>query len=164
MPSKKPSLTCSRFRSLVNAIRRAPLLPQLNALHVNAGTISARHGENTITSNKHSLNYLRFLYLVHAIRQAPLLPQLDALEERLLNVFAAAWHAGTPIPVTEAYLLVPDASERTVSGRLKTLCEKDLLMFGKDDHDQRVRYVLPTERTNRYFSHLGRCMEQAQDR
>jgi len=101
--------------------------------------------------------------MANAIRQAPLLPQLDSLEERLLNVFAAAWHAGKPIPVTEAHLLVPDASERTVYRRLKTLCEKDLLMYGKDDHDQRVRYVLPTERTDRYFSHLGRCMEQAQD-
>jgi len=116
-----------------------------------------------MTSKKHSLNYLRFLHLSNAIRQAPLLPQLDSLEERLLNVFAAAWHAGKPIPVRKAHLMVPDASERTVYRRVKALCEKDLLMLGKDDHDQCMQYVYPTERTNRYFSHLGRCMEQAQN-
>ena len=113
---------------------------------------------------KHSLTYLRFLHLANAIRQAPSLPQLDSVEERLLNVLAAAWHAGQRIPVSDAHLLVPDTSERTVYRRLKTLSEKGLLAYGKDDADQRVRYVLPTDRTNLYFSYLGKCMEQAQER
>ena len=113
---------------------------------------------------KHSLTYLKFLHLANAIRHAPSLPKLDSVEERLLNVFAAAWHAGQRILVSEAYLLVPDSSERTVYRRLKTLAEKDLLEFGRDDRDQRLRYVLPTERTHQYFSQLGRCMEQAQTR
>lgn len=97
-----------------------------------------QYDKNVIASKKHSLNYLRFLHMANAIRQAPLLPQLDSLEERLLNVFAAAWHSGKLIPVTEAHLLVPDASERTVYRRLKTLCEKDLLMCDKDPRDWRV--------------------------
>lgn len=124
---------------------------------------SHRSDENIRMQNKHSSNYLRFLHLANAIRHAPSLPQLDSLEERLLNAFAAAWHAGKPVSVTEAHLLVPDASERTVYRRLKTLGEKGLLTYGKDAQDQRVRYVLPTDRTEQYFSYLGRCMEQAQD-
>lgn len=117
-----------------------------------------------MSTTKHSLSYLKFLHLANAIRHAPSLPKLDSVEERLLNVFAAAWHAGQNILVSEAHLLVPDSSERTVYRRLKTLAEKDLLSFGKDARDQRLRYVLPTERTNHYFSQLGRCMEQAQSR
>jgi hypothetical protein len=112
-------------------------------------------------SSKHSLSYLKLLHLANAIRQAPFLPALDAVEERLLNVFAAAWHAGRQIPTTEAALMVPDASERTVYRRLKTLAEKGLITFGTDANDQRLRYVLPTKQTDQYFEKLGQCMEQA---
>jgi hypothetical protein len=111
---------------------------------------------------KHSESYLKFLHLAHALRQTPSLPTLDAVEERLLNVFAAAWHAGRQISTTEAARMVPDASERTVYRRLKTLSEKGLVTFGTDPGDQRLRYVMPTRQTDQYFEKLGQCMEQAQ--
>jgi hypothetical protein len=115
----------------------------------------------TMSTLKSSQRYVKFLHLAKAIRVASALPQLDSVEERLLNIFAAAWHADQRILVSEAHLLVPDCSERTVYRRLKTLAEKDLIMFGKDARDQRLRYVLPTDKTNQYFSQLGRCMELA---
>lgn len=113
-------------------------------------------------TSKHSLTYQKFLHLANAIRQMPSVPLLDAVEERLLNAFAAAWHSGRQMTVLEAARMVPDASERTVFRRLKTLESKGLIAFDTDANDQRRRFVMPTERTNQYFHKLGECMEQAQ--
>ncbi len=110
---------------------------------------------------EHSLKYLKFLHLAHAMRQMPSLPALDNIEERLLNMLATAWYANQRIPVSEAARMVPDASERTVYRRLKTLETKGLIAFGADANDQRVRYVMPTTRTDHYFDRLGRCLERA---
>lgn len=111
---------------------------------------------------EHSLKYLKFLHLAHAMRQMPSLPALDNIEERLLNMLATGWYANQRIPVSEAARMVPDASERTVYRRLKTLESKGLITFGADANDQRVRYVMPTTRTDHYFDRLGRCLERAQ--
>lgn len=108
------------------------------------------------------MKYLKFLHLAHAMRQMPSLPALDNIEERLLNMLATAWYANQRIPVSEAARMVPDASERTVYRRLKTLESKGLIAFGADANDQRVRYVMPTTRTDQYFDRLGRCLERAQ--
>ncbi len=113
---------------------------------------------------KHSLTYVKFLHLANALRQMPSLPVLDTVEEHLLNVFASAWHAGRQVAVMEATRMVPDLSERTVFRRLKTLESKGLVRFGENPRDHRVRYVLPTDQTEKYFHKLGECMEQARAR
>lgn len=110
---------------------------------------------------KQSQTYRKFLHLVNAMRQMPGLPVLDSVEERLLSVFAAAWQTKTSIPVSAAAQMVPDASERTVYRRLKTLESKGLIAFASDANDQRIRYVIPTDRTDDYFDKLGRCIERA---
>lgn len=96
------------------------------------------------------------------MRQMPGLPVLDSVEERLLNVFAAAWQTKTDIPVSTAAQMISDTSERTVYRRLKTLESKGLIAFEADEQDQRIRYIVPTARTDDYFDKLGRCIERAQ--
>ena len=106
--------------------------------------------------------YLRFLNLAQAIRQLSSFPQIDAVEERLLNVCAAAWHAGRKLTVLEAMKLLPDTSESTAFRRLKSLRSKGMVCLDYDANDARTRYVMPTDLANAYFEKLGECLNKAQ--
>ena len=111
---------------------------------------------------KYSTIYLRFLNLMQAIRELPTFPHVDPVEERLLNALAAIWHGGGRITVLEAMALPVDVSATTLHRRLKTLRSKGLLALETDGTDTRIKYVVPTERTDEYFSALGRCLNEAQ--
>lgn len=108
-----------------------------------------------------SLNYLKFLHLVEAIRELPTFPALDALEDRLLGLFAAAWHDGRKLTVMEAMGISPEISPTTVHRRLKTLRKKGLIVLVNDTDDTRIKYIEPTDKANQYFDQLGQCLSQA---
>lgn len=110
---------------------------------------------------KYSSIYLRFLNLMQAIRELPSFPQVDPVEERLLNALASIWHGGGRVTVLEAMALPVDVSPTTLHRRLKSLRAKDLLALETDASDTRIKYVVPTERTDDYFSALGRCLNEA---
>jgi hypothetical protein len=114
------------------------------------------------TSSQHSLTYLRFLNLVHSIRQLPSFPVMDAVEERMLNLFASTWHAGEPITVLQAMGMLTEISSTTAHRRLKTLRKKGLIALNTDEVDNRIKYVVPTDLTNKYFAQLGQCLDKAQ--
>ena len=109
----------------------------------------------------HSASYLRFLNLMQAVRTLPVFPSLDALEERLLNVLAASWAQDKQITVLTATALLDDTSATTVHRRLKSMRSKGLIDLQVDTVDYRVKYVVPTALTQRYFSELGACMQKA---
>lgn len=125
---------------------------------------SQTHQNNKMTKNAspHSLTYLKFLNLVQAIRAIPAFPALDALEERLLNVFAAAWHSGRQITVLEAMGMLSDISPTTAHRRLKTLRKKGMIELKVDEIDSRVKYITPSEVAVRYFGAMGECLDKAQ--
>lgn len=110
---------------------------------------------------KYSAIYLRFLNLIQAIRELPSFPSVDPVEERLLNALAAIWHKGERITVLEAMSLPVDVSATTLHRRLKSLRSKGMLALQVDDVDTRIKYVIPTERTEQYFSVLGKCLNEA---
>ena len=105
--------------------------------------------------------YLRFLNLMQAVRTLPVFPALDALEERLLNVLAASWAQDKQITVLTATALLNDTSATTLHRRLKSMRAKGLIDLEVDKVDFRVKYVVPTALTQRYFSELGACMHKA---
>jgi DNA-binding MarR family transcriptional regulator len=105
--------------------------------------------------------YLRFLNLMQAVRTLPTFPAIDALEERLLNTLAASWAQGKQVTVLTATALLDDTSATTVHRRLKSMRTKGLVDLQVDTVDFRVKYVVPTELTQRYFSELGACMHKA---
>ena len=113
------------------------------------------------TETKYSAIYLRFVNLMQAIRELPTFPNVDPVEERLLNALAAAWHRGGRVTVLEAMSLPIDVSATTLHRRLKSLRSKGLLALQTDDVDTRVKYVVPTEQTQNYFSTLGKCLDEA---
>jgi DNA-binding MarR family transcriptional regulator len=113
------------------------------------------------SQTQYSTIYLRFLNLIQAIRELPTFPHVDPVEERLLNALAAIWHRGGRVTVLEAMSLPVDVSPTTLHRRLKSLRAKDLLALETDGNDTRIKYVVPTQRTQEYFSVLGRCLNEA---
>lgn len=112
-------------------------------------------------SSQASSTYLKFLNLVQAVRALPSFPAMDPVEEKLLNLFALAWHNGKPLSVVEAMGIAQDVSPATVHRRISTLREKGLIAFDMDDKDNRIKYIVGTDTSNAYFAHLGRCLGQA---
>jgi len=116
----------------------------------------------TMADNKKlSLSYLRFLNLLQAVREIPSFPALDPVEERLLNILASFWHAGTKITVLEAMNVSREISSTTVHRRLKTLRSKGLIDLLVDSSDSRIKYVVATDQTEKYFATLGQALVQA---
>lgn len=113
------------------------------------------------TTNNHSLAYVRFLNLARAVRELPSFPDLDAVEEQLLNAFASAWNKGQYLRVLEAMEMFPDVSGSTVHRRLVSLRKKGMIALNVDEDNQRVKYIMPTPLSNRYFSKLGECLGKA---
>lgn len=106
--------------------------------------------------------YLKFLNLAQKVRTLPAFPILDALEERLLNVLAVEWADGRSVTVLSAMGILVDASPTTLHRRLKSLRAKGVIDLHIDQVDNRIKYVVPTDLAQRYFSQMGACMAQAQ--
>ena len=113
--------------------------------------------EKTLDSN----NYLKFLSLVQEVRVSPEYSEVSPSEERLLNLLASAWNMDQKITVLQAMGVDRDISHSTSHRLLKSLRLKNFIMLMTDERDTRVKYVLPTEKTNQYFTHLGRCLDRA---
>ena len=104
-----------------------------------------------------ALHYIKFLNFVQAVK----FPALDPIEERLLNYLAAAWYSDKKMTVLETMKATPDLSPSTVHRRLKTLRKKGLVTLDVNQIDNRIKYIVHTDLTNRYFTQLGHCLSQA---
>ena len=63
--------------------------------------------------------------------------------------------------VLETMKATPDLSPSTVHRRLKTLRKKGLVTLDVNQIDNRIKYIVHTDLTNRYFTQLGHCLSQA---
>lgn len=86
---------------------------------------------------------------------------LDPVDERLLSSFATVWGTQRHLTASEASLIVADVSPRSVQRRVAALIDKGMLRVENDANDNRIKYVIPTDKTNAYFAELGKCLEQA---
>ena len=114
-----------------------------------------------VKNSAYSAIYLRFLNLTRAVRELPDFPDLDPVEERLLNLFASAWHLGQKITVLQAMGMSSDVSSTTAHRRLESLRAKGMIALISDEADNRVKYVQPTAKAQDYFGQLGQCVDQA---
>jgi len=115
-----------------------------------------------VSLNSNASNaYIKFIHLKQAIHDLQQFPSLDPVEERLLNYFASAWHAGKKLTVLETMHASSDISPSTVHRRLKTLRKKGLIALVVDQIDNRIKYIVQTELTASYFAHLGQCLVNA---
>lgn len=107
------------------------------------------------------MSYLNFLNLMQAVKDLPAFPVMDALEERILNVLAAQWHEGKKLPVLDAMALFSDTSPATVHRRLKSFRAKGFIALQLDDKDNRVKYIVQTPQTRKYFAKIDECLHAA---
>ncbi|KXW55153.1 MarR family winged helix-turn-helix transcriptional regulator [Ferrovum sp. PN-J185] len=111
---------------------------------------------------KTSSTYLKFVNLVNSLKDLPTFPQMDALETRLIHVLASAWQQDTKVSILDAINMIPDISYSTVHGRIKDLKDKGMIGVEIDAHDKRIKYIIPTKKTNFYFEKMGECLIKAQ--
>lgn len=111
--------------------------------------------------DKYSQAYARFLNLSWAIEKIGDPISLNPAEERMLQCLAVAWGEDERITVLEAMALKHGLSHSTAHRRLTSLRKKGLLALKQHDKDARVRFVMQTERTERYLNHMGRSVIDA---
>jgi DNA-binding MarR family transcriptional regulator len=105
--------------------------------------------------------YLRFLQLAKVIQALPGGLEMDANEHALLEAVVLRWYEKHPMTVREAIGLAELGSPATLHKRITRLREKDMLSTLNLEGDRRAKFLIPTERTLAYFSHLGQSMQQA---
>jgi DNA-binding MarR family transcriptional regulator len=86
---------------------------------------------------------------------------MDANEHALLEAVVLRWYEKQPMTVREAIGLADLGSPATLHKRITRLREKDMLSTLNLEGDRRAKFLIPTERTLAYFSHLGQSMQQA---
>ena len=105
--------------------------------------------------------YLRFLQLAKVIQALPDGMEMDANEQALLQAVVLRWHENSPMTVREAIALADLGSPATLHKRVTRLREKEMLGTLNLEGDRRAKFLIPTQRTLDYFSHLGQSMQAA---
>ena len=111
-----------------------------------------------LSNDSFSQTYTQYLIQAQAMSSLPKFPQLDAVENRMLGILASRWHEGKPITVLEAMVMLPEISTNTAHRRLTSLRKKGMIELNHDAQDRRIKYIVPTKATHRYFAQLGQCM------
>jgi len=118
--------------------------------------------ENTISpKSPFAYAYLRFLQLAKVIQALPDGLEMDANEQALLQAVVLRWHENSPMTVREAIALADLGSPATLHKRVTRLREKEMLSTLNLEGDRRAKFLIPTQRTLDYFSHLGQSMQTA---
>lgn len=113
------------------------------------------------TNSPFASAYLRFLQLAQVVQALPDGLEMDANEKALLQAVVLRWYENEPMTVREAIGLVDLGSPATLHKRITRLREKDMLSNLNLEGDRRAKFLIPTQRTLDYFSHLGQSMHQA---
>lgn len=113
------------------------------------------------TNSPFASAYLRFLQLAQVVQALPDGLEMDANEKALLQAVVLRWYENEPMTVREAIGLVDLGSPATLHKRITRLREKDMLGTLNLEGDRRAKFLIPTQRTLDYFSHLGQSMLQA---
>ena len=113
------------------------------------------------TNSPFAAAYLRFLQLAKVIQALPDGLEMDANEKALLQAVVLRWYEGQPMTVREAIALDDLGSPATLHKRITRLREKEMLSTLNLEGDRRAKFLIPTQRTLDYFSHLGQSMQAA---
>ena len=106
--------------------------------------------------------YLRFLQLARVIQALPDGMEMDANEKAILQAVVLRWYEDQPMTVREAIALAELGSPATLHKRITRLRDKDMLSTLNLEGDRRAKFLIPTQRTLDYFSHLGQSMKVAE--
>jgi DNA-binding MarR family transcriptional regulator len=109
-------------------------------------------------NKKYLLKYWKFLSLSQELSAGKTFPHLDPVEEHLLKMLSYFWNDGKKITVMQAMRLPNIISNTTVHRRLKSLQMKGLIELKASNSDNRIKNILSTQLTQRYFDTLGRAL------
>ena len=84
--------------------------------------------------------------------------ELDSVDARILEELAVSWKDGTPITVVQMMTSVAFVSTTTAHRRLKSLRKNGLINLQLNEEDNRVKFIIPTEKALQHFEYLGRTM------
>ena len=107
------------------------------------------------------MSYLKFLNLVDTMRRLPSYPEMDSTEVRLLNSLAVQWYDDKKVSVLEAMNMLADVSPGSVHRRLKTLRAKGFIKLQEDEFDNRIKYIVDTPLSDKYFKKMNECLAKA---
>ncbi len=97
--------------------------------------------------------YFRFNKLMETLEQGPAFPKLDDIEKKLLDSIAQASYAGKPFLVSDVIFANQIGSPATLSRRLNSLVEKELIVYAIGD-DSRKKFLELTPKSKKYFAKL----------
>jgi hypothetical protein len=107
--------------------------------------------------------YLRFLWLLDGLKDLPtggLLGIPDA--EELLTNIVRAWQRGEPYPIRKLVMREELGHFNTVRKRVQQLEDAGFIELQTQASDSRVKLVIPTEQTLRYFADCGALLQRIQ--
>lgn len=107
--------------------------------------------------------YLRFLWLLDGLKDLPtgsLLAIPDA--EELLTDIVRAWQRGEPYPIRKLVMREELGHFNTVRKRVQQLEDAGFIELQTQASDSRVKLVIPTEQTLRYFADCGALLQRVQ--
>ncbi len=97
--------------------------------------------------------YFRFNKLMETLEQGPAFPKLDDIEKKLLDSIAEASYSGKPFLVSDVIFANQIGSPATLSRRLNSLVEKELIVYSIGD-DSRKKFLELTPKSKKYFAKL----------
>lgn len=103
--------------------------------------------------------YQSFLSLSRAVEEGldfPLSPE----EKSILMQLSHYWANEEPVTVVAAMNGISGMSTSSVFRYLKKLRLNGYIELKIDEKDNRVKYILPTKKTDKYFSGLGKIISQ----
>jgi hypothetical protein len=95
------------------------------------------------------------------LADSPPPPELADSVKLILHFLGTKWSGGRHLTVLQAMNEAPGISNTTAHRRLKILRSKGFITFEMDESDNRVKYVLPTEKALAYFTKMGELLIQA---
>ncbi len=97
--------------------------------------------------------YFRFNKLMETLEQGPAFPKLDDIEKKLLDSIAEASYSGKPFLVSDVIFANQIGSPATLSRRLNSLVEKELIVYSIGA-DSRKKFLELTPKSKKYFAKL----------
>ena len=107
--------------------------------------------------------YLRFRWLLNGLKDLPA-SRLAAIPdaEDLLTDIVLAWQQGEPYPISKLLAREELGHSNTVRKRIQQLEQAGFLVLQMDPADSRIKRVVPTEQTLRFFADCGALLRQVQ--
>jgi hypothetical protein len=125
--------------------------------------MAERHTESTPVREELVDLYLRFRWLLNSLKDLPTghLASIPDAEVLLIDIAQAA-QQGVPYPIRKLLSRADLGHFNTVRKRIQQLERAGFVELQADPADSRVKLVLPTEQTLRYFAECGALLRRVQ--